>query len=208
MHQGDFMTRKLFLSLFALCVIAVMLIFTACHQSESVTPTAAPSTETAAPAATAAPATTDAPSEATVAETEAPVEETKVADPGISQVIEDNSVYKNELTDYQWVLLKVYQDREEVSPATYYGSVIRQTGAYIEFNGDNTFNCSLGVKGCKGSFSIDAGVVTLHITVLYDGTDEGKAWDEDVTLKWDRAAGIIDFDYFDVTNEFSKRSEG
>lgn len=200
------MKRKLFLTLTVLCVIASMLTFTACNKSESAAPTAAPAVETVAPAAT------DAPVEATAApaeETEAPAETTADdADSDNAQVNEENAVYKNELTDYQWVLTKVYQDGEEVSPAAYYGSVIRQTGAYLAFSGDGTFTCSLGVKGCQGSYFVDTGVVTLHITVLYDGTDEGKAWDEDVTLQWDRAAGVIDFDYFGVTNEFSKRSQG
>lgn len=205
------MKRKLFLTLLTLCVITAMLTFTACNQNNTAettpattAPTVSQATETAAPAATAAP------TEAPAAQTDAPAEETAADqnDSGYSQVIEDDSVYKNELTDHQWILMKVYQDGQEISPATYYGSVLRQTGAYIEFKGDDTFSCVLGVKGCKGTYSIDTGVVILHISVLYDGTDEGKSVNEDVTLKWDRAAGLIDFDYFGVTNEFSKRSEG
>lgn len=203
------MKKILTVSLALLCVIAVAML-AACDNSASVAadPTAAATAagETAAPAQeTAAPAEV---TEAPAAETEAPAEETKAEDAGASQVIDDNAAYKNELTDYQWVLMKVYQDGEEVSPATYYGSVIRQTGAYIEFKGDDTFSCSLGVRGCEGTYSIDSGVVTLHITTRYDGNDAGKSTDEDVTLKWDRSAGTIDFDYFSVTNEFSKRSEG
>lgn len=209
--------KKVIRSILLLCLIALIALTAACGKTTpKPKPTASPATdadsgvrETAAPATEAPVPETETPTEETeapAAETAAPVEETKGNDH--SQVIEDNSVYKNELTDYQWVLMKVYQDGEPLSPSYYYGSVILQTGAQIEFKGDDTFECILGVKGCKGTYSIDTGVVTLHITTLYDGTDAGKDVSEDVTLTWDRTAGIIDFDYFGVTNEFIKRSVG
>lgn len=112
--------------------------------------------------------------------------------------------YKAELIG-QWKLSAVYKDGEQQSISAQYGSVIRQTGAYIEFKDDDTFQCVLGLPGCKGAYSVENGDVTLHITTKYDGkTDAGTACDENETIKWDHESQTLSFDFNGVTNEFTK----
>lgn len=130
--------------------------------------------------------------------------QTDVAETTANTAADSSTDYKAELIG-QWKLSAVYKDGEQQSIAAQYGSVIRQTGAYIEFKDDDTFQCVLGLPGCKGTYSIENGEVTLHITTKYDGkTDAGNACDENETLKWDHEARTLSFDFNGVTNEFSK----
>ena len=111
---------------------------------------------------------------------------------------------KSELTADRWSLTAVYRDGEQKSIAVQYGSVIRETGAYIRFNEDDTFECILGIPGCKGTYAVENGDVVLHITTKYTGKNEGDACDEYETVKWDHEAGTLSFDFYGVTNVFAK----
>ena len=127
--------------------------------------------------------------------TEPPVEET---DPPQSENPE-----KAELVNNKWSLRTVYDsDGQEISPQFQYGSVIRQSGAYIEFHEDNTFKCILGTIGCEGTYELQNGVVLLHLTVKYTGKGT-ESCDEDSHLVWDHDE-TIKFDFNNVTNVFKK----
>lgn len=111
---------------------------------------------------------------------------------------------KSELTADRWSLTAVYRDGEQKSISVHYGSVIRETGAYIRFNEDDTFECILGIPGSKGTYAVENGDVVLHITTKYTGKNEGDACDEYETVKWDHEAGTLSFDFYGVTNVFTK----
>ena len=109
---------------------------------------------------------------------------------------------KSELVDHQWKLTKLYRDGEERQIDVEYGSVVRQSGTYITFNDDDTFECILGVIGCKGTYTVKDGDVELHITTKYGAKTE--ECDEYATVKWDHTADTLTFDFNNVTNVFSK----
>ena len=111
---------------------------------------------------------------------------------------------KSELVDHQWNLSAVYRDGEQQSIGVLYGSVIRETGAYIKFNEDDTFECVLGIPGCKGTYAVENGDLSLHITVKYSAKTE--ECDEHETVKWDHEAGTLTFDFNNITNVFTKSS--
>ena len=121
----------------------------------------------------------------------------KTADP--------DTALKDQLTADRWNLTAVYKDGEEQNISVQYGSVIRETGAYMEFSGDDTFKCILGYPGCAGTYSVDNGAITLHITTEYDGkSDSGNACDETADVKWDQDANTLSFDFYGVTNVFAQ----
>lgn len=109
---------------------------------------------------------------------------------------------ESELIANQWKLSKLYRDGEERQIYVEYGSVIRQTGAYIKFNEDDTFECVLGIPGCKGTYAVENGDVNLHITTKFGAKTE--ECDEYATVKWDREADTLSFDFNNVTNVFTK----
>ena len=111
---------------------------------------------------------------------------------------------KSELVSDQWNLSAVYRDGEQQSIGVLYGSVIRETGAYIKFNEDDAFECILGVTGCKGTYAVENGDLSLHITVKYSAKTE--ECDEHETVKWDHEAGTLTFDFNNITNVFTKSS--
>ena len=183
----------------AMTVIALAAMTAACSKPADTSPTAAapsPATQAATVAATEAPKPTDtaktaadAPSGATEAAAQAPAE---------SAASDDLS----SLTASRWKLTTVEHDGEESGPM-YYGSVIRQAGAYLEFNTDNTFNCVLGMTGCEGTYTLADGEVTVNITTVYDGkSDKGYAADDVQTLLWNKEAGTIKLKLNGVTNTF------
>ena len=88
-------------------------------------------------------------------------------------------------------------------PNIQYGSIINQTGAYLEFREDNSFVCALGYQGCEGTYTAATGEIPVHIDVIYDGRSEGIASDEDRVMKWNVQQGDIQFDLNGVTNVFS-----
>ena len=195
--------KHIFRMIAVLGVIAVTAGACACSDTATevaVTPTgSAAQTEAAAPSTAPAEAPTAEPTEAAVVPvTEAPAETAQAP-----QVTDSSSADKDELVNSDWVLSEVYVDGEKYQ-GNYYGSVVSQTGAYIAFYDDDTFLCILGMSGCKGTYSIDAGVVTLHITTKYTGADTGKPADESETLTWDREAGTVSFELNSVTNVFDK----
>ena len=145
---------------------------------------------------------TDAPTEAA---TEAPTDPPSVD--AASQEEEVNSSAdndKSELVDHQWKLTKLYKNGEGRKIYVEYGSVVRQSGTYIQFNDDDTFECVLGVIGCKGTYAVENGDVALHITTKYTGKNEGDACDEYETAKWDHEADTLSFDLNSYTNVFTK----
>ncbi len=108
-----------------------------------------------------------------------------------------------ELTDHQWNLSAVYRDGEQQNIGVLYGSVIRQTGAYITFDSDNTFNCVLGLVGCTGTYSTSDSGTTLHITTRYDGTSEnGESCDENTAVTIDPETHVLSFTFNNAKHEF------
>lgn len=109
---------------------------------------------------------------------------------------------KGEPVGNQWNLSAVYRDGEQQSIGVIYGSVIRETGAYIQFNEDDTFECILGITGCKGTYAVENGDIALHITAKYGA--KTVECDEHETVKWDHEAGTLTFDFNNITNVFTK----
>ena len=190
-------------------LLLIALILTACGKKETV-PTTAPAT---APTSVAAPALTEAPTEAQAQITEAPEPETEPVDDD-----EDNDSAADAteaqtsgdifdaatLTGGSWTLTGVFVNGEQQSPAVYYGSIIRQTGAYLDFSEDGSFSCVLGGVGCSGDYSVSDTGINLHITTKYTASSEGEGCDENQSLSCDTAAGTIRFDYNGAINVFTK----
>lgn len=155
-------------------------------------------------------AATSAPTEIpTQPETESPTEApteipTKAPTEAPAPTVDPNAEYKDELTDGEWTLSKVYAGGNEFAPNEFYGSSIR-LGDTIEFYEDYSFHCVLGLKGCKGTYSIENGDVTLHLTAKYDGkSTDGNPCDEYTPLIRDKEANTIQFKLNNVDNLFSK----
>ena len=180
--------------IYIVAVIAVIALLTACTNSSK-----GSENKTGAPAGAATEVyidVTDAPTEVPSTESAPTVAEEEKTSAGADD--------KGALTADRWSLTAVYRDGEQKSISVQYGSVIRETGAYIRFNEDDTFECILGIPGCKGTYAVENGDVTLHITTKYTGKNEGDACDEYETVKWDHEAGTLSFDFFGVTNVFAK----
>ena len=115
---------------------------------------------------------------------------------------------KSMLTSDRWILREVYVDGEPYQ-GNFYGSITTQTGAYIEFKNDSTFNCVLGFVCCSGTFSISDGAVTMHTTQEIVG-DNFNDLNETQELGW-KGDGTILFNYGEyeagqtVTNAFHLR---
>ena len=186
---------KYIIQIFA--VIAVIALLTSCSSTSKGTEK---NTSADAPAGAA----TEVYIDVTDAPTESATSVTKEKTPTGAADAPTGAGDKSELTAARWSLTAVYRDGEQKSIAVQYGSVIRETGAYIRFNEDDTFECILGVPGCKGTYAVDNGDVVLHITTKYTGKNEGDACDEYETVKWDHEAGTLSFDFFGVTNVFTK----
>ena len=190
--------------IYIVAVIAVIALLTACTNSSK-----GSENKTGAPAGAATEVyidVTDAPTEVTPSES-ATSKDINDKTPAGAEAEEKTSAGaddKGALTAGRWNLTAVYRDGEQKSISVQYGSVIRETGAYIRFNEDDTFECILGVPGCKGTYAVENGDVTLHITTKYTGKNEGDACDEYETVKWDHEAGTLSFDFFGVTNVFAK----
>lgn len=181
-------------------VIAAVALTAACGSSSKQEPTYATGTDSEEAQSAQQPTEASEAASLTEAPTEAPDE-----DEPSGESADSDAAYKAELVDHHWNLSAVYKDGEAQNIGVTYGSIIRQTGAYIEFSDDDTFQCVLGLPGCKGDYSVENGEVTLHITTKYDGSDEGKDCDENEPLDWDHEAGALSFDFNDLTNVFTKR---
>ena len=184
---------KYIIQIFA--VIVVIALLTACTNSSK-----GSENKTGAPAGAA----TEVYIDVTDAPTESATSVTKEKTPTGAADAPAGAGDKSELTAARWNLTAVYRDGEQKSIAVQYGSVIRETGAYIRFNEDDTFECILGIPGCKGTYAVENGDVVLHITTKYTGKNEGDACDEYETVKWDHEAGTLSFDFYGVTNVFTK----
>lgn len=173
-----------------LSILAVMVLLTACASSkgnENQTPTGA--------------------AEVYIDVTDAPTEPETFADvTDASTSSNDASLEKApagaELVADQWNLSAVYKDGEQQSIGVLYGSVIRETGAYLKFHADDTFECVLGIPGCKGTYAVENGDIALHITAKFGAKTE--ECDEHETVKWDHEAGTLTFDFNNITNVFTK----
>ena len=184
-------------------VILLVVLLTACTSSkgnENQTPTGA-----GAPADSSTGATevyidvTDAPTESAPSED---IKENASTDASSDKTHTGAESAESELVGNQWKLSKLYKDGEERQIYVEYGSVIRQTGAYIKFNEDDTFECILGIPGCKGTYAVENGDIALHITTKYGAKTEDC--DEYATVKWDHEAGTLTFDFNNLTNVFTK----
>lgn len=92
--------------------------------------------------------------------------------------------YKGLLTNKKWIAQTCYVDGQETGIQDEYGSVIKNTGTYLEFKDDGTFNCVLGLCGCSGTYSLnDDGDISVTKTVLYNGSSEGKEINETEQLE-------------------------
>ena len=121
-----------------------------------------------------------------------------------AEISTDNGSAPLSLSGTRWNLNTIYVNGEEQRPSVRYGSVIRQTGAYITFNSDNTFNCVLGFAGCTGSYTTDAGSAVLHITTRYDGTSEdGESCDETAVVTIDQDAQTLSFIFNNAEHVFT-----
>ena len=178
-----------------LTVVALAAITAACSKPAIPAPTTA-TAASATEAATSAQEPTKASETAAGTPTEAATEIPAAA----PDTLADDDL--SALTASRWQLSTVEHDGE-VSNPMYYGSVIRQTGAYLQFNTDGTFNCVLGMVGCEGTYSLTDGDLTVNITTVYDGkTEKGSAADEVQTLPWNKEAGTIQLRLNNVTNTF------
>ena len=111
---------------------------------------------------------------------------------------------KSLLTSDKWILREVYED-DVLYEGNYYGSITTQTGAYIEFNTDGSFNCILGFLVYKGTYTVSNGDVSVHTTQEMDDANEKDindtqvlGWETDDTIlyKYTRENGVI------ITNAF------
>ena len=175
-----------------------------------------------APAVADAPAATQATSAPTVPATEA-AEEVETEAPTVEEIVTDkpeiiletepeiheevntsDPALKRELTNHKWRLCYVLKDGQQIMPNVQYGSVINQSGAYIQFREDDTFTCILGVVGCEGTYSAAPGKISAHIhTVHGSGPDGASDADEDAVMSWNLQQGDIQFDFNGVTNVFT-----
>lgn len=182
-------------------VIALIMLTTltaACNKQSAQSATEAAVTPTTAPTQFETEQPADEPTEAP---TEAPIPATEAPAP----TDDPNAEYKDELTGNKWTLSMVYAGGNEFAPNQFYGSSIR-LGDSIEFYEDDSFHCVLGLKGCKGTYSIENGDVTLHLTAKYDGkSTDGNPCDEYVPLIWDKEANTIQFRLNNADNLFIKK---
>lgn len=122
-----------------------------------------------------------------------------------AETTDSDTAYQAQLTAARWNLTAVYKDGEQQSIGVQYGSVIRETGAYMEFHEDNSFKCILGYQGCEGTYTVVNGALTLHITTKYNGRSEnGNPCDENAAVNWDHEANTLSFDFNGVTNVFAQ----
>lgn len=83
--------------------------------------------------------------------------------------------YKKILTRKKWHCVKCFKDGERVSIQVLYGTVIKDTGTYIEFRKDNTFKCVMGFEGCDGTYRVyDNGKLEVTKKVIYSGGKSNK----------------------------------
>ena len=171
-----------------LCLLAALSL-SACAKAPAENSTEAAVTATQSPTetpATIAPTSTDAPAQNTAAEHPTDSDPSPIA-----------------LSGTRWNLSMVYADGEEQRPSVRYGSVIRQTGAYITFDSDNTFNCVLGLVGCTGTYSTSDSGTTLHITTRYDGASKnGEPCDENTAVTIDPETHVLSFTFNSAKHEF------
>ena len=188
------MKNKIYI--FAIVALMMLTALTAACNKQSVQPV----TEAATSAPTESPTQPD-----TEQPTEEPTESpTETPTEAIAPTVDPNAEDKDELTNGEWTLSKVYAGGNEFLPNEFYGSSIR-LGDSIEFYEDDTFHCVLGLKGCKGTYSIENGDVTLHLTAKYDGkSTDGNPCDEYTPLIWDKEANTIQFKLNNVDNLFTK----
>ncbi|WP_407386115.1 hypothetical protein [Ruminococcus sp.] len=189
--------------LLAILAIVIAVTLTACHQPKAsdpttTAPTAAPTTPTAVPTATPVPQTA-IPVPATQ-----PVNQAEKRDAAPEATNAPDVFDAETLTKSSWTLTAVTVNGERQSPAVYYGSIIRQTGATLAFRDDGSFSCVLGGVGCSGDYTVSDDNITLHITTKYtSAASDGESCDERQPLTCDTAAGTLRFDFSGATNEFT-----
>ncbi len=184
---------KYIIQIFA--VIAVIALLTACSSTTK-------GTDNNTPTGASADASKDVYIDVTDAPTESAPSEDNEKTSADAPSGDTGTPVKSELVGNQWNLSAVYRDGEQQSIGVLYGSVIRETGAYIKFYDDDTFACVLGIPGCQGTYAVENDDIDLHITTRLGAKTE--ECDEHETVKWDHEAGTLTFDFFGVTNVFAK----
>ena len=166
---------KKYILILAAVTAAVTLIATGCggkNETKSETkPSASASTATTVP--TTAEETTKPETDATK-ETKA-TKETVPETAATETTIAPSADYSKILTGKKWLCEKCVKNGKTVNIQDYYGSVVKETGTYIQFNDDGTFKCVMGFEGCEGTYKVsDSGTVTVTKTILYTATKEKK----------------------------------
>lgn len=104
----------------------------------------------------------------------------------------------------KWTCYQCVSGGKKFAPADYYGSVVRQTGAYIKFK-NNKFSCNLGIKGFSGKFTVAKnGKITLKATKEWDGKGAYKK-SKNYTVKIAKNYKKIAFKAFGAKNYFKKK---
>ena len=116
----------------------------------------------------------------------------------------DSYYSADELIRNNWTLSKVMVNGSEKPATEFYGSVIKDTGAYIIFSKDGDFNCVIGAMGCSGTYSYSDNGPYLHFTAMFDGTGKARSCNEDQYLSCNTADGTIQFNCFGAINIFSQ----
>lgn len=159
----------------AAAAIAVAIIATGCGEENK--PATSETKATTASATTSATETKETKAtKATQKATKATQKPTQKATKATSKVVETEP----EPADFgailtkrkKWNCEKCVKNGKEINVQDYYGSVVKETGTYIQFNKDGTFKCVMGFEGCEGTYKVSGNDVTVNKTLLYMGTKE------------------------------------
>lgn len=83
-----------------------------------------------------------------------------------------------------------------------YGSVANDTGTFIKFYDNKTFECTLGANYFKGTYSLSDGDIIIDVTESYDAKGD-REFDYDNVITWEHDYNILAFEYDGIINMFS-----
>lgn len=200
MIRKDIIMKKLMILLMTVALISVMLIMSACNKGDT--------DETGETSQTAYAATQDTKgAEATPDESEpsssqesneVPAEKTESE----TDMKDGEEEYIAVLTQSNYILDSARTSEGEDYP---YGSVANETGTFIKFNDDMTFECTLGSNYFKGTYSISDGDIIIDVTESYDAKGEHE-FEYDNTITWEHDYNLLAFEYDGIINMFSDHS--
>lgn len=146
-----------------------------------VAPTNTNSASTVAPTTAVTEKPTESPTEKpSEVPTQAPTE--PATEPPAEKTKKDKPSYRDKLIESKYVLDHVEDSQGNILD-NYYGSIVAQTGAHMNFYEDDTFECVLGMYSWKGTFRIENGVVILSVEEAYEPSGKGET-DYVVGLIW------------------------